>query len=761
MSEDKARIIEEVNQKLGLGDAEGALSLLEPLEDMYPLTIDVVRLKAKALGAAGRAQEGLDIMFSFVEDYISALPPDPETLVVQASLYEQTGNLLWADYARYQLALISDDEAGLNERNELLYQAQKAALDSPVDAGLLYELADVYVKTQHHVAGMVVLALAAGYSGTKVSQTALYKAMASRWLNFASICELIEKKHPVTLIMDSDEDDCNAAVLAELLAVSGRDVHLLLPPVIEDMDSDSYDVGALAEVTVENAEHQGNLHMYRPIVLTNNGEMLCDNTVGVLDAIRGITSFTLLLCEYGLMDSVLSSSPLRLKGQRFSPNLRVGAPVAAAGYIGSYLTYIGHIHGSIASVPLPGKGRVGISVVIPTRDNAYALEHTLRTCLNQRIDDYEIVVCDNSSPGNEETRELIARLDDKKIRYVRPPRPLNLTKNFEHAVLNANGEFIFTMGSDDGLFFHGLEVMEAALKQLPDDDVVAWERCLYIWPDLSTSGQNGQFSVGAACTREITISIIESLDLLAGILVSRYSMYELPMLYINSGFRRRYIDRMLNETGRLWDGYSQDIYMGMVNLALNKTIPRVTSPLTIAGMCGKSMGARYQSGSSDVGETKKNDMELYTDNVGYCIPGSLEEIIATAGVDLSNLFQSYNRVAAMGISPDFVVEAVDWKNAFKQCVRYSSREDLKFDLYMRRLSHCAKLHSKELGEWFDGVVVPAAYMPQPIGRSGRSPAEKSFKSGFTKEGRLTLDAERFGVTNVYEACELFDKIFCL
>jgi len=50
------------------------------------------------------------------------------------------------------------------------------------------------------------------------------------------------------------------------------------------------------------------------------------------------------------------------------------------------------------------------SIVIPTRNRAYTLYYTLKTCLNQYdFDDYEIVVSDNCSEDN--TAEMIKELN--------------------------------------------------------------------------------------------------------------------------------------------------------------------------------------------------------------------------------------------------------------------------------------------------------------------------------------------------------------
>src|SRR5262245_43353046 len=86
----------------------------------------------------------------------------------------------------------------------------------------------------------------------------------------------------------------------------------------------------------------------------------------------------------------------------------------------------------------PSEGRDGImhrprfSVVIPTRERAETLRHSLRTCAEQDFDDYEVVVCDNSS--SPATRQVVQECGCAKVRYVRSDRPLAMSDNWDLAL---------------------------------------------------------------------------------------------------------------------------------------------------------------------------------------------------------------------------------------------------------------------------------------------------------------------------------------
>ena len=77
------------------------------------------------------------------------------------------------------------------------------------------------------------------------------------------------------------------------------------------------------------------------------------------------------------------------------------------------------------------------------------------------------------------------------------------------------------------------------------------------------------------------------LDLLAK---DQQMMYALPMLYINSGFQRRYLKTLLQKTGKLLDGVSQDIPMAIINCCIHERVLSMIYPITIAGMSSASIG---------------------------------------------------------------------------------------------------------------------------------------------------------------------------
>ena len=72
------------------------------------------------------------------------------------------------------------------------------------------------------------------------------------------------------------------------------------------------------------------------------------------------------------------------------------------------------------------------SIVIPTRQRHETLRACLQTVVNQRSDDYEIVVADNAS--SPETREVCESFRSPKLRHLRCDDALSMNDNWERAI---------------------------------------------------------------------------------------------------------------------------------------------------------------------------------------------------------------------------------------------------------------------------------------------------------------------------------------
>ena len=93
--------------------------------------------------------------------------------------------------------------------------------------------------------------------------------------------------------------------------------------------------------------------------------------------------------------------------------------------------------------------QVLITVVIPTRERALTLKHTLLTVLNQNTNNYQILICDNDS--KDETYKVVNSFVDQRLTYINTKRRLSMCDNWDFALNYVKGEFVIFIGDDDAL----------------------------------------------------------------------------------------------------------------------------------------------------------------------------------------------------------------------------------------------------------------------------------------------------------------------
>ena len=88
-----------------------------------------------------------------------------------------------------------------------------------------------------------------------------------------------------------------------------------------------------------------------------------------------------------------------------------------------------------------------ISVCIATYNGARYIAEQLASILKQLSAEDEVVVSDDGSTDG--TIDIVRSLNDRRIRIVDGPRRHSPTLNFEWALRNAKGEYIFLADQDD------------------------------------------------------------------------------------------------------------------------------------------------------------------------------------------------------------------------------------------------------------------------------------------------------------------------
>jgi glycosyltransferase involved in cell wall biosynthesis len=115
-----------------------------------------------------------------------------------------------------------------------------------------------------------------------------------------------------------------------------------------------------------------------------------------------------------------------------------------------------------------GVSGISISIIIPTYNRATTIKTTIKSCLDQNIDEYEIIVVDDGSTDN--TKEVVYSFDSSKVHYIYKehsgaPEARNL------GVFHAKGNYVLWIDSDDVFVPNVLSVYMKNIVDYPQVDV--------------------------------------------------------------------------------------------------------------------------------------------------------------------------------------------------------------------------------------------------------------------------------------------------
>ena len=92
-----------------------------------------------------------------------------------------------------------------------------------------------------------------------------------------------------------------------------------------------------------------------------------------------------------------------------------------------------------------------VSLIIPVKDRKDYLYHTLRTCMAQDYENFEIIVADDASTDG--TKEMVRAMAamDSRITFIDRPVRVGMRDNFEDALSRIKEGYVIALGGDDGV----------------------------------------------------------------------------------------------------------------------------------------------------------------------------------------------------------------------------------------------------------------------------------------------------------------------
>lgn len=275
----------------------------------------------------------------------------------------------------------------------------------------------------------------------------------------------------------------------------------------------------------------------------------------------------------------------------YRQSLEIPLPYLDCLLLGDFYKTSSFLYGFDTKRALRNEPKYDYSIVIPARNSSECLEYALMNCASIDYQDskYEILVSDNSDCGNNAIETMVKNMQViyKNIRYVRPPIVLSLCKSFEFAYLNACGRRIISIGSDDGIMIGALKDLDNIFEKY-DSLVVHFQSVNYMWPDNSGFASLVYREVFFPNNKEDML--FKTKELANCFLTGKYPFQFLPILYMNTCVDRQLIDIIIENTGKLEFGYSQDVYTGLIVLMLLDSIVYTRKPLIIGGSSSIGIG---------------------------------------------------------------------------------------------------------------------------------------------------------------------------
>lgn len=226
-----------------------------------------------------------------------------------------------------------------------------------------------------------------------------------------------------------------------------------------------------------------------------------------------------------------------------------------------------------------------MTILIPTRERAAVLAHSLHSAVDQDYPNLEIIVCDNASV--DDTRAVVDSFECERIRYVNPGKRLSMSRNWEFGLSHVRDGWVTILGDDDAILPGAIErAMEIA--RATGVKAIRSDGCDYRWPSMNRS------RYGTLYVRQSTGYELRSTKIwLDKVLGAEAPYTSLPMLY-NGGFIHTSVISAAREiTGDFFRSMIPDVYSAMAIASVIDEYVYSYEPLAINGVSMHSSGSSF------------------------------------------------------------------------------------------------------------------------------------------------------------------------
>lgn len=231
------------------------------------------------------------------------------------------------------------------------------------------------------------------------------------------------------------------------------------------------------------------------------------------------------------------------------------------------------------------------NIIVPTRNRAGTLVHSLRTILRQDYPNFRVIVSDNFS--TDDTRTAVESFHEPRITYVNTGRPLSMKENWDFALQHVQDGWVGFVGDDDGLVPGALRRVAEVIAETGLQAVTSsW--CRYTWPSKGLRHAS-QLILPLGRGFEIRNSSHWLERVLSGIW--RYG--ELPYIYTGGFVDIEVVRQATTEHGEFFRAVNPDIYSAIAISSLIEKFAFIHEPIALRGTSIYSTGASSLGGSDN------------------------------------------------------------------------------------------------------------------------------------------------------------------
>jgi glycosyltransferase involved in cell wall biosynthesis len=111
-----------------------------------------------------------------------------------------------------------------------------------------------------------------------------------------------------------------------------------------------------------------------------------------------------------------------------------------------------------------------VSVILPLYNRAASIDRAVRSVLDQRFADFELIVVDDGS--TDRSADIVSAIDDPRLRLVRQPRNLGGNAARNRGIRESEGAILAFLDSDDYFLPDKLGFTVAYFERRPEIDVL-------------------------------------------------------------------------------------------------------------------------------------------------------------------------------------------------------------------------------------------------------------------------------------------------